>query len=174
MLLLKTLVFIYITLLKIMAFRSMNQWQRMVNGLRGYATSTPPKMKAYNPTVNLTEQHSSKKFKGDFVPVYVAVGMITLSVTLGLLTAKQHLMYNPQVFVRKEKRETLPEVLEPDNVLDETEKFMKKSFFRKVAHVQEFHNPLNADPTRGDNFAVPPRAVTLKDAGVDPKEIAKN
>lgn len=150
-----------------------NQWQRMVNGLRGYATSTSPKMKAYNPTVNFTKQHNSKKFKGDFVPVCVAVGMITLSVGLGLLTAKQHLMYNPQVFVRKEKRETLPEVLMPDHVLEEAEKFKKKSFFRKVAHVQEFDNPLNADPTRGDIFAVPPRAVTLKDAGVDPKVIAK-
>ncbi|XP_024174792.1 uncharacterized protein LOC112180458 [Rosa chinensis] len=156
-----------------MAFRSMNQWQRLLSGLRGYATSTLPKMKAYAPTANFAEQQSSKKPRGDFVPVYVAVGMIALSVGLGLHTAKQQLFHNPQVFVKKERREMLPEVVEPDRVVEDADKFFNKSFFRKVAHVHEFDNPITSDPTHGDVYAQRPRAVTLKEAGVDPKVVAE-
>jgi len=57
-------------------------------------------------------------------------------------------------------------------VVDEADKFIKKSFFRKVAHVQEFdHNGLQylPDPSRKDVFAQKPRAETLKDVGIDPK-----
>lgn len=107
--------------------------------------------------------------KGDFVPVYVAIGMICLSTMLGLYTAKHQLLYSPNVFVKKQRRETLPEVVEPDHVLEDTDKFVKKSFFRKVAHVQDpNHDHVVSDPTRGDAFAHTPRAVTLKSVGVDP------
>ncbi|KAL6175140.1 hypothetical protein ACLB2K_051783 [Fragaria x ananassa] len=171
--LIRLLLLISITLLKIMAFRSMNQWQRVVCGLRGYATSTLPKMRAYNPTANMAEQQSSKKPRGDFVPVYVAVGMIALSVSLGLHTAKQQLFHNPNVFVKKDRREMLPEVVEPDRVVEDADKFVNKSFFRKVAHVQEFDNPVKSDSIHGDVYAQRPRAVTLKEAGVDPKKVAE-
>ncbi|XP_050376809.1 uncharacterized protein LOC126794193 [Argentina anserina] len=150
-----------------------NQWQRVVSGLRGYATSTLPKTRAYNPTANFAEQQSSKKPRGDFVPVYVAVGMITVSVALGLHTAKQQLFHNPNVFVKKQRREMLPEVVEPDRVVKDADEFVNKSFFRKVAHVQDFDSPVASDPILGDVYAHRPRAVTLKDAGVDPKEVAE-
>ena len=151
----------------------MNQWQRVVCGLRGYATSTLPKMRAYNPTANMAEQQSSKKPRGDFVPVYVAVAMIALSVSLGLHTAKQQLFHNPNVFVKKDRREMLPEVVEPDRVMEDADKFVNKSFFRKVAHVQEFDNPVKSDPIHGDVYAQRPRAVTLEEAGVDLKKVAE-
>ncbi|KAM0979179.1 hypothetical protein ACFX2I_015011 [Malus domestica] len=162
-----------------MAFRSMNHWKQMSTGLRRYATATSPKMKPYAPAAGATENPQQSYFKrfmrGDFVPVYVAVGMIALSVALGLHTAKQHLRYNPHVYVKKNRRETLPEVVEPERVVEESDKFIQNSFFRKVAHVQEFddYNHAVKDPIRKDVFAhkaEPPRSktVTLKDVGVDP------
>ncbi|XP_011040301.1 PREDICTED: uncharacterized protein LOC105136599 isoform X2 [Populus euphratica] len=159
----------------------MGYWKSMASRLRGtatYATSTPPKLKSYAATADQfghqyhQESKHSKKVRGDFVPVYVAIGMITVSISLGLYTAKQQVLYAPNVRARKKTRETVPEVVDPDKVVDEADKFIKKSFFRKVAHVQEFdHNGLQylPDPFRKDVFAQKPRAETLKDVGVDPK-----
>jgi hypothetical protein len=79
----------------------------------------------------------SKLPRGDYVPVYVALGLIALSVTLGLSTAKQQLAHAPNVRVDKKKRETVPEVAAPDLAVDEGERFVDKSLFRKVAHVQD-------------------------------------
>jgi len=153
----------------------------MASRLRGtatYATSTPPKLKSYAETADQfghqyhQESKHGKKVRGDFVPVYVAIGMITVAISLGLYTAKQQVLYAPNVRVRKKTRETVPEVVDPDKVVDEADKFIKKSFFRKVAHVQEFdHNGLQylPDPFRKDVFAQEPRAETLKDVGIDPK-----
>lgn len=93
--------------------------------------------------------------KGEFVPVYVALGMIMLSAGLGLHTATQHLFRAPGVYVKKSRRERLPEVEEPDHVLDEADRFIKKSFFRKVAHVQDssHREDVMSDPIRGDVLA---------------------
>lgn len=92
--------------------------------------------------------------KGDFVPVYVALGLIALSVGFGFQTAMHQLKRAPNVSVKKSRRETIPEVTEPEEVVDEADKFIKKSFFRKVAHVQEFdHQSVIPDPIRGDALA---------------------
>ncbi|XWS51527.1 hypothetical protein CRYUN_Cryun12cG0183400 [Craigia yunnanensis] len=161
-----------------MAFRSTGYLKPLTNSLRGkatYATSTPPKLKSYAPTADFgytQDVKPPKKVRGDFVPVYVAIGMIALSTTLGLYTALQQLKNSPQVRVNKKRRETLPEVEEPDRVLDEADRFIKQSFFRKVAHVQEnYEDYAIHDPTRGDIFAhrPMPRAETLKSVGVNPK-----
>lgn len=151
----------------------------MVSRLRGtatYATSTQPKMKAHAPTADIghphQERHSKKALKGEFVPVYVVLGMIAVSLSLGLYTAKQHMMHSPSVRVKKKTRESIPEVEEPEKVVEEADKFVKKSFFRKVAHVQEFDSGIQhaSDPIRKDAFAHDkPRVETLKSAGVDPK-----
>ncbi|XWS60176.1 hypothetical protein CRYUN_Cryun07bG0013100 [Craigia yunnanensis] len=160
-----------------MAFRSTGYLKQLANRLRGkatYATSTPPKMKSYAPTADFgyaQDVKPPKKVRGNFVPVYVAVGMIALSTTMGLHTALQKLKNSPQVRVNKKRRETLLEVEEPDRVLDEADRFIKHSFFRKVAHVQENGDYAIHDPTRGDIFAhrPTPRAETLKSVGVNPK-----
>ncbi|KAJ0053089.1 hypothetical protein Pint_01308 [Pistacia integerrima] len=164
-----------------MAFRSMSYLRSMMRGIRGsnsatYATSTTPKLKAYAPTADYghfqehQQRSKTKAIRGDFVPVYVAIGMIVLSTTLGLHTVMQQLRYSPGVRVKKKERETLPEVFLPDKVVDEADKFKKKSFFRKVAHVQEFEygDHSISDPIRKDAFAHKPRAETLKSVGVDP------
>ncbi|OMO94779.1 hypothetical protein CCACVL1_05836 [Corchorus capsularis] len=166
-----------------MAFRSTIGYlkQLLANRLRGtsaatYATSTQPKMKSYSPAADFGygQDHSKtpKKVRGDFVAVYVAIGFITLSVSLGIHTAMQELKNVPNVRVNKKRRETLPEVEDPDRVLDESEKFVKQSFFRKVAHVQENDHDYATmqDSGHADFFAVmPKKAETLKSVGVDPK-----
>lgn len=110
------------------------------------------------------DHHVPKRgFKADFVPVYVVVGMIALSATFGLYTAKHQMMYSPDVRVKKKHRETLPEVEDPDKVVGDAEKYLKKSFFRKVAHVQDSGYGDNIrDPVRKDAFAYKPKADTFK------------
>ncbi|KAJ9163978.1 hypothetical protein P3X46_023597 [Hevea brasiliensis] len=162
-----------------MALRSMSCWKSMVSRLSGtatYATSSSPKMMAYAPTADFgspqREKRTKKTIKGEFVPVYVVIGMIALSVSLGLYTAKQQIMHSPTVRVKKKTRETIPEVEEPEIVMNEADRFVKKSFFRKIAHVQEFDSGLRytPDPIRRDAFAhEQPRAETPKSVGVDPK-----
>ncbi|KAK9278306.1 hypothetical protein L1049_027871 [Liquidambar formosana] len=163
-----------------MAFRTSSCWRTMLKrfkvGSATFATGTSPKGTAYAPTADFVQVQQSHKpvaaVKGDSVPVYVAVGMIALSATLGLYTGMHHLLYDPAVYVRKRRRETLPEVYEPDDVVEKAEKFIETSFFRKVAHVQELdhHDNVVAHPIRGDVLAHRPlRAETLKEVGVDPK-----
>ncbi|CAA3000365.1 uncharacterized protein LOC111372331 [Olea europaea subsp. europaea] len=158
-----------------MAFRSSAYWKSLSNRLRGssnFTTSTSPKMKAYSPAIDMLNSPTikSKAAKGGFVPVFVAVGMIATSVGFGIYTALHQLARAPNVFVKKSKRETIPEVVEPEHVVEETDKFIKKSFFRKVAHVQDSdRHEIMPDPIRGDMFTRRPRVETLKDVGVDPK-----
>lgn len=164
----------------------MGQWVAILShGFRGgskastYTTSTVPKIKAYAPSAagdygyanHQYQQRHGKSAKGDFIPVYVAIGMIALSTGLGLHTAWQQLRNSPTVRVKKQRRETLPEVVEPDHVVEEADKYVKKSFFRKVAHVQDQSYPdktIIPDPIRRDAYAYQPRVETLKSVGVDP------
>ncbi|XP_024012413.1 uncharacterized protein LOC18017764 [Eutrema salsugineum] len=155
-----------------MAVRSTGHLKSMVQRLRTYTT---PKSKAYATAAaeyggQRPATTTSAATKGDFVPVYVSIGMISLSVSFGLYTAYLHLHENPSVRVNKKTRETVPEVEDPDRVLNEAERLANRSWFRKVAHVQEFDkHDVIPDPIRKDEFAHKPRAVTLKDVGVDPK-----
>ncbi|KAE8711862.1 Calnexin precursor family protein [Hibiscus syriacus] len=161
-----------------MAFRSTVCLKQLANHLRGratYATSTPPRLKSYAPTADHfghSQDVKPPKRKGDYVAIYVAVGMIALATTLGVHTVVQQLKNSPQVRVNKKRRESLPEVEEPERVLDEADKFVKQSFFRKVAHVQKNDDDYAIDdPTRADMFADKPkyRVESLKSVGVDPK-----
>lgn len=105
-------------------------------------------MRAHALPIDSSEVDQVKKRmkKGDFVPVCMALGMITLSTSLGLYTAMRELKDSPTVWVRKSRRETLPEVVEPEVVAKEAEKFVNKSLFRKIAHLQEFRH--QAPPRR--------------------------
>ncbi|KAL0354925.1 UNVERIFIED_CONTAM: hypothetical protein Sradi_3939400 [Sesamum radiatum] len=112
----------------------------MVNRLQGsssFTTSTSPKLKAYAPTADHYLPSPSPggiKFKvpkGDYVPVFVAVGMIALSVSFGTYTIYHQLSRNPQVYLKKSRRETIPEVVEPEQVAEEAEKYVKESFFQE-------------------------------------------
>lgn len=146
----------------------------LANKLRGkatYATSTAD-------IGGFAQQDAKlpKKMKGDMVPVCVALGMIAVSTSLGIYTALHELKDSPQVRVNKKRRETLPEVVEPDRVLNEADNFISHSLFRKVAHVHVKDKLLDDhDPTRGrgdhmlaHNHKIL-KAETLESVGVNPR-----
>ncbi|KAJ1275722.1 hypothetical protein BS78_05G157700 [Paspalum vaginatum] len=129
----------------------------------------PRRPGAFRSAATAAAEHAGGKAKlprGEFVPVYVSLGLIALSVALGLSTARQQLAHAPNVRVDKKKRETVPEVAAPDVALGEAERFVGGSLFRKVAHVQDDRGlaagvayPVAEYPTK--------KAVTLKDVGVE-------
>nr|XP_004235858.1 uncharacterized protein LOC101246122 [Solanum lycopersicum] len=148
-----------------MAFRSVSSLKSTVNHLNrrcsslNYATSATSKLKGASP-LHLKEI-VPKSRKGDLVPVCMAVGMIGLSTSFGIHTAMQQLRRAPNVHVKKSRRETLPEIVEPEDVAEEAEKFVNKSLFRKVAHA-------STSSTRGHIYTKKPGVETLKTIGVDP------
>lgn len=81
----------------------------------------------------------------------VVMGMVAVAMVFGTHTAKQQLMHNPSVHVSKKKRESMPEVDDPDSAIRSADKFVNKSFFRKVAHIQENKQVL-PDPVRPNPF----------------------
>ncbi|XP_027125280.1 uncharacterized protein LOC113768459 isoform X2 [Coffea eugenioides] len=128
-------------------------------------------MKAFVPTADLAlpPEIKARAKKGDFAPMFMAIGMIGLSTSLGMYIALKELRSGPNVYVKKSRRETIPEVVEPEHVLEESEKFMKRSIFRKLAHINDkAREQVIPNPIRGDIYSRPPRAETLKDMGVDP------
>ncbi|OAY82844.1 hypothetical protein ACMD2_21097 [Ananas comosus] len=159
------------------ASKAVNYWKSLAN-TRGYATSTAPKTRSVASAVDedLLATRRTSKPRGDYVPVYVALGLIVLSTSFGLYTAKQQLAYAPNVLVDKKKRETIPEVVDPDWAISEAERFISKSIFRKVAHLQDF-DAVRAgisDPTRSPASGhLPVKAETLKDVGVEPPGIER-
>lgn len=80
----------------------------------------------------------------------VSAGMIALSASFGLYTVWHQLGEAPNVFLKKSRRESLPEVEEPDRVAADAERFIKQSFFRKIAHMQDVDR--QEVPIRGDVF----------------------
>ncbi|KVI06129.1 uncharacterized protein LOC112510263 [Cynara cardunculus var. scolymus] len=156
-----------------MAFRATNLMKTMVDRTRAFATSTSPKMKAYSPAADHGYGHQDRKpraVKGEYVPVYISLGLIMLSVSIGVFTATHQLKRSPNVFVKKSKRESLPELVEPEKVADESDEFIKKSFFRKIAHVQDAdRQDIVPDPIRGDTYAMHPKpqSESLKSVGVE-------
>ncbi|KAL3617662.1 hypothetical protein CASFOL_037983 [Castilleja foliolosa] len=142
----------------------------MANRLRSGSANLSTFASTANQMVQSPGGFKSKLPKGDLVPVCVAMGMVTLSATFGVYTALHQLGRAPNVSLKKSRRETIPEIVEPERTAEEAEKFVKHSFFRKVAHVKDSnHQELEPNPIRGDIFTRPLQVETLKDIGVDPK-----
>jgi hypothetical protein len=89
--------------------------------------------------------------KAEFAPIYMVMGMVVVAVSIATHTAKQQLMHSPTVHVSKKRRESLPEVEDPDGVLSSADKFVNKSFLRKVSHIQD-SKPTLPDPVLPDPF----------------------
>ncbi|KAJ4720353.1 NADH-ubiquinone reductase complex 1 MLRQ subunit [Melia azedarach] len=139
-----------------MASRATGYWRSMltrVGGSRPFATSTRLKM-AQTTGNSAQASHSYNKFSatGEFAPVYVVLGMLMIALSIGAHTAKQQIAHCPNVCVTKKKRGSISEVEEPDHVVTTADKFVNKSFLRKVAHIQD-HNRTIPDPVRPDPFA---------------------
>ncbi|MED6182308.1 hypothetical protein PIB30_027418 [Stylosanthes scabra] len=105
----------------------------------------------------------SLKFDLIPIPMYCLGGVMALTLTFACHTGFQQLVRSPTVHVNKHRRETMPEVSDPDRTLNCAVKFFNGSFSRKVALIQ--YNKT----TRLIPFTTPRReAETLKTVGVDP------
>ncbi|KAF5746362.1 NADH-ubiquinone reductase complex 1 MLRQ subunit [Tripterygium wilfordii] len=144
-----------------------------LGGTRSFASSTAPKMKHFTPSAAADAAthagHHYNKFAiiGEFAPVYVVLGMVVVALSIGGHTAKQQLVNSPSVHVSKKRRGSFPEAADPERSLAKADKFVNKSFLRKVGHIQE-RNPVLADTSRPDPFTRPRNAETLKSVGVEP------
>lgn len=96
----------------------------------------------------------SRKFltKPENAPVAIVLGFVTVPIIIGLHSLKQQLMHAPSVVFDKKKRESMFEVEEPDVAKSSSDKFINKSFLRKVGHIQEPANPTMPDPVQRDAF----------------------
>ena len=90
--------------------------------------------------------------KFELAPLYVLLGMVGAGVIIGIHTVKQQLMHSPTVRVNKKRRVSLPEIEDPELIINNSDKFLNKSFLRKVAHIQD-RKPALPDPTRADPYA---------------------
>lgn len=90
-------------------------------------------------------------FRAEFAPIYIVMGMVVGALTMGTHTAKQQLMHSPSVQVSKKRREMIPEVEDPDHSINAADKFLNKSFLRKIAHIQEDKRTL-PDPVRANPY----------------------
>ncbi|KAI4367124.1 hypothetical protein MLD38_022895 [Melastoma candidum] len=108
---------------------------------------------------------ASTSFRAEFAPIYIVLGMVGVAVMMATHTAKQQLMHSPSVQVSKQRREMVHEVDNPEHSLNAADKFLNKSFLRKVAHIQEDKRTL-PDPVRANPYTRARDAETLKSAGV--------
>merc|ERR1712071_305110 len=125
--------------------RRTSYWSSMLTrlgGKRSFASSTTPKMKQFAATVDADQPSSKIGMTGEFAPLYVMGGLVLAAAIMATHTAKQQLMHSPTVFVSKKKRESVPEVGDPDVVISSADKFVNKSFLRKVGHIQEDNRTL--------------------------------
>lgn len=74
---------------------------------------------------------------GEFAPIYIVLGMLVVALSIGTHTAKQQLVHNPNVSLSKKKRGSISEADDPDRAVNMSDKFLNKSFLRKVAHIQD-------------------------------------
>ncbi|XP_008459927.1 uncharacterized protein LOC103498899 [Cucumis melo] len=141
-----------------------------IQGNRRFASSTTaPSANASSSSSSSSKGGSggSEYMKGEYAPIYIVMGMVAVVVSIATHTAKQQLLHSPMVNCSKKKRESIPEVEDPDTVITSADKFINKSFLRKVAHIQDDTKTL-PDPVHLDPFTRPRNAETLKTAGVDP------
>ncbi|KAJ1384365.1 hypothetical protein SESBI_42624 [Sesbania bispinosa] len=147
---------------------------QLEGGRRTFATATTPKLKPISPAVDAAHDHAhstsrmSGNLKADLAPVYIVCGMVVVAMTIGSHTAYQQLVRSPTVHVNKKRRETMPEVCDPDRTINSANKFINGSFLRKVSQIQENKSTIH-DPVHPNPFTHPRTAETLKTVGIEPK-----
>ncbi|URD88241.1 hypothetical protein MUK42_26617 [Musa troglodytarum] len=87
-----------------------------------------------------------RESKAEFTPIGVMLGLLLMALSIGAHTGRQQLVHSPGVRVSKKKRELTAEVEEPEHVAGEADRFVTKSFSRKVAHLQDF-DAVRSDPS---------------------------
>ncbi|TYH84822.1 hypothetical protein ES332_D02G222100v1 [Gossypium tomentosum] len=122
-----------------MAFRATGYWKSMITQLeirssnRLFASSTTQRMKQY--TTAPGDLPPNKHW--DYMPIYFVGGMVAVAIMIAAHTEKQQLRHCPNVVITKQKRASISELDSPNQATASGQKFLNKSFLRKVAHIQE-------------------------------------
>lgn len=89
---------------------------------------------------------------GEFAPVAIIGGFVGLAVLMAGHSLKQQLMHCPGVSTRKNRRASVAEVDDPDHCVSSADKFINKSWLRKVGQIQDKSTAILHDPTRPNPF----------------------
>ncbi|CAH8256039.1 unnamed protein product [Arabidopsis lyrata] len=148
-----------------MAFRITSQLRPVRNQFGGSRRLTT--------TVADGAKQTYNKFSimGEFAPVAIIGGFVGLAVLMAGHSIKQQLMHAPAISTRKNRRAAVAEVDDPENCVSSADKFINKSWLRKVGQIQDKSKAILSDPTRPNPFTTPRNAETLNSVGVAPKGI---
>ncbi|XP_010474589.1 PREDICTED: uncharacterized protein LOC104754143 [Camelina sativa] len=106
-----------------------------------------------------------------FAPVAIIGGFVGLTVLMAGHSLKQQLVHAPAISTRKNRRAAVAEVDDPENCVSSADKFINKSWLRKVGQIQDKSKAILSDPTRPNPYTMPRNAETLNSVGVAPKGI---
>ena len=74
---------------------------------------------------------------GEYAPVYIVMGFVTLAAGIGIHSVKQQLLHSPGVSLKKTRRGSMSEADNPDLATTNAQNFLNKSFLRKIARIQQ-------------------------------------
>ncbi|XP_010430387.1 PREDICTED: uncharacterized protein LOC104714656 [Camelina sativa] len=148
-----------------MAFRITSQLRpvgNQIGGSRRFATTVADGAK---------QTYNKFSVTGDFAPVAIIGGFVGLTVLMAGHSLKQQLVHAPAISTRKNRRAAVAEVDDPENCVSSADKFINKSWLRKVGQIQDKSKAILSDPTRPNPYTTPRNAETLNSVGVAPKGI---
>ncbi|CAA7022866.1 unnamed protein product [Microthlaspi erraticum] len=130
-----------------MAFRITSQLRsagKQIGVSRRFATST----------AHDAAKQTYNKFSvtGEFAPIAIIGGFVALAVVMAGHSLKQQIVHNPSVSTRKNRRGAMAEVDDPDNCVSSADKFINKSWLRKLGQIQDKSGAILSDPTRPNPF----------------------
>ncbi|WCJ26701.1 hypothetical protein M5689_008500 [Euphorbia peplus] len=137
---------------------AVRQWRGMVMRMR---MEQKRGMAARSEAAEGIQKYNKYAITGEYAPIYMIGGFVTLALCIGIHTAKQQLLHAPGNYFSKKKRESFPEIDTPDSLVKGSHNFIKKSFLRKVAHIQQ-DSPTPLASSRNT-------PETLKSVGVKPR-----
>lgn len=92
--------------------------------------------------------------KAKMVELYPMFGMLVVVLAVAVHTAYQNIVHSPGIKLSKKKRESLPEVDDPDATVHSSGNLINKSFLRKIGQIQHDGNPVMPNTSRPNPFTV--------------------
>ncbi|GBG68933.1 hypothetical protein CBR_g3632 [Chara braunii] len=83
-------------------------------------------------------QRLRKLFAGELAPIFPMFAMVGMAIGLGIYTVFHVTRKSPQVIVSKEKRHSLPEIVEPKETEALAAQYQEDSVFRGVAKAESW------------------------------------
>ncbi|CAN0929157.1 hypothetical protein LINGRAHAP2_LOCUS36902 [Linum grandiflorum] len=116
---------------------------RSSGGKRCLTSKSRPSVAALNDSTshasstNRSRPYNKYAVTGEYAPVYIVMGFVTLAVGIGIHSVKQQLLHSPGVSLKKTRRGSMSEADNPDLATANAHDFLNKSFLRKVGRIQQ-------------------------------------